>query len=86
MNKASTKKATNDPMKMDEEIETLAREAYAKFNAEPLVQRCGGVDKGSYCCGFETGYRMAIDMFVSAAQSKTAMRLAAELKDSWDNG
>ena len=33
---------------------TAAYEAYEKFSAEPLVKAAGGVDRTSFCAGFDT--------------------------------
>lgn len=46
--------------KDDAAVTDLAKESYRKMNNEPLVQRVGGLDKASYCMGFEYGYRASL--------------------------
>ena len=45
---------------LDEEISRFAKDAYEKFRTEPLVIACGGVDRASYCSGFDEGFRAAL--------------------------
>lgn len=62
-----------------------AIKAYEKFAAEPLVQACGGVDKASFCCGYDVAkekYDALLDRLEQAEQEKnSALQVIAELRE-----